>query len=65
MAVLFIEYGIELCFCINFLAEGCDILVKKVLNIIIFYLFKFICCVIIECEFNKMVMFEYCEVIED
>lgn len=63
--VLFNEYGIELCFCMSMLVEGCDILVKKVLNILIFYLLKYICCVMFECELDKVVLLYYCEIVED
>ncbi|CAH8189134.1 ABC-ATPase domain-containing protein [Vibrio aestuarianus] len=64
-AVLFTEHGIELRFRINLPAEGRDILAKKALNIITFYLPKFIRRATIERELNKTAMLEHCEVIED
>ncbi|MCG9557655.1 ABC-ATPase domain-containing protein [Vibrio kanaloae] len=64
-SVVFTEHGIELRFRINLPADGRSILAKKALNIITFYLPKFIRRATLERELNIDAMIKHCETIED
>ncbi|MGF1744811.1 P-loop domain-containing protein [Vibrio minamisatsumaniensis] len=64
-AVVFTEHGIEIRFRINLPADGRSILAKKAINIITFYLPKFIRRATLERELNIDVMIKHCETIED
>lgn len=64
-AVLFTDEGIELRFRMNMPAEGRNILAKKALNILTFYLPKYIRRATIERELDKSAMLNHCAVIED
>jgi predicted ABC-class ATPase len=64
-AVLFTDEGIELRFRINMPAEGRSILAKKALNILTFYLPKYIRRATIERELDKVAMLNHCAVVED
>ncbi|MGF1719399.1 ABC-ATPase domain-containing protein [Vibrio kyushuensis] len=64
-SVLFTDEGIELRFRINLPADSRNILAKKALNIITFYLPKFIRKCTLERELNKDALINHCQVIED
>lgn len=64
-AVLFTDQGIELRFRVNLPAEGRDILAKKALNILTFYLPKYIRRSSSERELDIDALKRHCEVIED
>ncbi|PMH41420.1 isopentenyl-diphosphate delta-isomerase [Vibrio sp. 10N.286.49.B3] len=64
-AVVFTQEGIELRFRINLPADGRNILAKKALNIITFYLPKFIRKTTLERELNLDALTEHCQTIED
>ncbi|GAD91023.1 hypothetical protein VHA01S_065_00010 [Vibrio halioticoli NBRC 102217] len=64
-AVLFTEQGIELRFRINLPADGRSILAKKALNIITFYLPKYIRKATLWRELDQARFAKHCEVIED
>ncbi|MEZ9363039.1 P-loop domain-containing protein [Vibrio sp. 10N.286.49.E11] len=64
-SVVFTEHGIELRFRINLPADGRSILAKKAINIITFYLPKFIRRATLERELNIDAMIKHCETIED
>ncbi len=64
-AVLFTDEGIELRFRVHLPADGRAILAKKALNIITFYLPKFVRKATLERELNREAMIEHCKVIED
>ncbi|MDN2668028.1 ABC-ATPase domain-containing protein [Vibrio sp. 14N.309.X.WAT.E.F5] len=64
-SVVFTEHGIEIRFRINLPADGRSILAKKAINIITFYLPKFIRRATLERELNIEAMIKHCEAIED
>ncbi|MFA0015977.1 P-loop domain-containing protein [Vibrio lentus] len=64
-AVVFTEHGIEIRFRINLPADGRSILAKKAINIITFYLPKFIRRATLERELNIEAMIKHCEAVED
>ncbi|MEZ8916510.1 P-loop domain-containing protein [Vibrio lentus] len=64
-SVVFTEHGIEIRFRINLPADGRSILAKKAINIITFYLPKFIRRATLERELNIEAMIKHCEVVED
>ncbi|WP_394250374.1 P-loop domain-containing protein [Vibrio profundi] len=64
-AVVFTDEGIELRFRINLPADGRSILAKKAINIITFYLPKFIRRATLERELDFDALVEHCQVIED
>ena len=64
-AVVFTEHGIEIRFRINLPADGRSILAKKAINIITFYLPKFIRRATLERELDFDALVEHCETIED
>ncbi|WP_122047335.1 ABC-ATPase domain-containing protein [Vibrio atlanticus] len=64
-SVVFTEHGIEIRFRINLPADGRSILAKKAINIITFYLPKFIRRATLERELNIEAMIKHCEAVED
>ncbi|MGC9402168.1 P-loop domain-containing protein [Vibrio genomosp. F10 str. 9ZC157] len=64
-AVVFTDEGIEIRFRINLPADGRSILAKKALNIITFYLPKFIRKCTLDRELAKDKMVQHCQVVED
>ncbi|ERM57630.1 ABC-ATPase domain-containing protein [Vibrio cyclitrophicus] len=64
-AVVFTDHGIEIRFRINLPADGRSILAKKAINIITFYLPKFIRRATLERELNIEAMIKHCEAVED
>ncbi|MEZ8168077.1 MULTISPECIES: P-loop domain-containing protein [unclassified Vibrio] len=64
-SVVFTEHGIEIRFRINLPADGRSILAKKAINIITFYLPKFIRRATLERELNIEAMIKHCETVED
>lgn len=64
-SVVFTDDGIELRFRMSLPAEGRDILAKKALNILTFYMPKFIRRATIERELDKDALIHHCEIIED
>lgn len=64
-SVVFTEHGIEIRFRINLPADGRSILAKKAINIITFYLPKFIRRATLERELNIDAMIKHCEAVED
>ncbi|PMM94985.1 isopentenyl-diphosphate delta-isomerase [Vibrio splendidus] len=64
-SVIFTEHGIEIRFRINLPADGRSILAKKAINIITFYLPKFIRRATLERELNIEAMIKHCEAVED
>ncbi|MEZ8293614.1 P-loop domain-containing protein [Vibrio splendidus] len=64
-SVVFTEHGIEIRFRINLPADGRSILAKKAINIITFYLPKFIRRATLERELNIESMIKHCEAVED
>ncbi|MCX2757238.1 ABC-ATPase domain-containing protein [Vibrio sp. Sgm 22] len=64
-SVVFTEHGIEIRFRINLPADGRSILAKKAINIITFYLPKFIRRATLERELNIEAMVKHCEAVED
>lgn len=64
-AVLFTEQGIELRFRYDLPAEGRDILAKKALNVLTFYLPKYIRRSTVERELDIEALKRHCEVVED
>ncbi|MFA0718322.1 P-loop domain-containing protein [Vibrio splendidus] len=64
-SVVFTELGIEIRFRINLPADGRSILAKKAINIITFYLPKFIRRATLERELNIEAMIKHCEAVED
>lgn len=64
-SVVFTEHGIEIRFRINLPADGRSILSKKAINIITFYLPKFIRRATLERELNIEAMIKHCEAVED
>ena len=64
-SVVFNEHGIEIRFRINLPADGRSILAKKAINIITFYLPKFIRRATLERELNIEAMIKHCEAVED
>ncbi len=64
-AVLFTDQGIELRFRYDLPAEGRDILAKKALNVLTFYLPKYIRRSTVERELDIEALKRHCEVIED
>jgi predicted ABC-class ATPase len=64
-SVVFTEHGIEIRFRIDLPADGRSILAKKAINIITFYLPKFIRRATLERELNIEAMIKHCEAVED
>ncbi|MFA0552726.1 P-loop domain-containing protein [Vibrio lentus] len=64
-SVVFTEHGIDIRFRINLPADGRSILAKKAINIITFYLPKFIRRATLERELNIEAMIKHCEAVED
>ncbi|MFA0628797.1 P-loop domain-containing protein [Vibrio sp. 10N.222.49.A3] len=64
-SVVLTEHGIEIRFRINLPADGRSILAKKAINIITFYLPKFIRRATLERELNIEAMIKHCEAVED
>lgn len=64
-AVLFTEHGIEIRFRVNLPAEGRNILAKKALNILTFYLPKMVRKATLYRELDQQALANHCEVIED
>ncbi|MEO9495793.1 MAG: ABC-ATPase domain-containing protein [Vibrio splendidus] len=64
-SVVFTEHGIEIRFRISLPADGRSILAKKAINIITFYLPKFIRRATLERELNIEAMIKHCEAVED
>jgi len=64
-AVLFTEHGIEIRFRVNLPAEGRNILAKKALNILTFYLPKMVRKATLYRELDQQALASHCEVIED
>ncbi|WP_114635350.1 ABC-ATPase domain-containing protein [Vibrio splendidus] len=64
-SVVFTEHGIEIRFRINLPADGRSILAKKAINIITFYLPKFIRRATLERELDIEAMIKHCEAVED
>ncbi|WCE32620.1 ABC-ATPase domain-containing protein [Vibrio sp. SCSIO 43137] len=64
-AVLFTEHGIEIRFRVNLPAEGRNILAKKALNILTFYLPKMVRKATLYRELDQQALSNHCEVIED